>query len=118
MIPSIVRYSTPAVKLTFYEVQDLDLTAMDEIDVTFDSNGASFTKTGNDLEVGEKYIEVILSQEETAQLAEGYFKIQVNCYKDGRRIPSTVEHCNATEQLLEEVIPIADDSNEGGNLTS
>ena len=114
---SVPRYTTPTFRLTF-DKEGLNLTDVDNVYVTFESNGSSITKTGEDLNVGEKTIEVTLSQEETAQFAVGYVQIQANWYKAGLRVGSSIVYSNISENLLGEVIPGDSSSNESGGSTS
>lgn len=101
---SIARATTPTFTLTFTE-EELDLTQAASVYVTFEQGKKSLTKTGNDLTISSKQIEVYLNQEETLQFNVGLVRIQANwTMSGGRRASSNVVGYNLTEQLLEEVL--------------
>ena len=100
MIP---RGTTPTFTLTFDA--DIDLTAAANVYVTFRSPTALITKTGEDLQVQEKQIDVYLSQAETLQFAEGKIEVQANwTTATGGRVASEIAYYDISRQLLLEVI--------------
>lgn len=101
---SVARGTTPTFTLTFTE-EELDLTQATNVYVTFEQGKKSLTKTGDDLVVSAKQIEVYLDQSETLQFGMGLVKIQANwTMTGGRRASSNVVGYHLTEQLLEEVV--------------
>lgn len=100
----IPRATTPTITLTFTD-QDLDLTAAENVYVTFEQVNKNLTKTGEDLTVQAKQIDTQLSQEETLAFVGGPVKVQANWTdSSGNRFASDVEEIELTEQLLEEVV--------------
>lgn len=101
---SIARATTPTFTLTFTE-EELDLTQMANVYVTFEQGKKSLTKTGNDLTVAAKQIEVYLDQSETLQFGVGLVKIQANwTMAGGRRACSEVVSVDLSKQLLRRVV--------------
>lgn len=100
----VPQYTTPTFTLTFTE-QNLDLTQAQAVYVTFKSGEYELTKTGEDLDVGEKTIGVYLHQAETGSFKTGNVKIQANwTTSSGDRAASEIVTYNITDQLLKGVI--------------
>lgn len=69
------QYTTPTIRLAMSK----DITFADEVFVTFGFNGKKFlTKTGDDITVTEEYIDVFLTQEESARFPKGGVQVEVN----------------------------------------
>lgn len=69
------QYTTPTLRLAMSK----DITFADEVFVTFGFNGKKFlTKTGDDITVTEEYIDVFLTQEESARFPKGGVQVEVN----------------------------------------
>ena len=100
---SAPRGTTPTLTLTFTE-QGLDLTAADQIYVTFEYKGQKLTKSTTELTVGEKTISVYFSQAETLAFPEGYVDIQANWLMNGDRFASEIVRYPFSRQLLNEVL--------------
>lgn len=101
---SVARGTTPTYILTFAE-ESLDLTVANNVYVTFKKGAKVLTKTGQDIEVSAKQIEVYLNQKETLSFSMGEVKVQVNWTSaGGKRACSDVVTINLSEQLLEKVI--------------
>lgn len=101
---SVPQYTTPTFTLTFSE-QELDLTEAKNVYVTFTSGEYELTKEDEDITVGEKSIEVYLSQEETGNFRRGEVEIQVNWTSpDGKRVASNVVTYPISKQLLKRVV--------------
>ena len=101
---SVARGTTPTYVLTFND-DTLDLTAANNVYVTFKKNSKTLTKTGEDITVAEKQIEVYLTQQETLSFSTGGVKVQANWTTvGGRRASSEVVTVGLSEQLLEKVI--------------
>lgn len=100
----VPRGTTPTLVLTF-EDPDLDLTECSNVYVTFNV-GTGLTKTGADLEVKEREIDVYLTQAETLAFPTGKVKMQANwVYTDGTRGASDIASVEFTRQLLGSVLP-------------
>lgn len=78
---SIPRGTTPIFELTFKE-EELDLTKANHVYVTFRCKGYKLTKTGDDLTVYPKRIDVHLGQSETLNFINE-IEIQANWTFDG-----------------------------------
>lgn len=101
---SVARGTTPTYVLIFDE-ETLDLTAANNVYVTFRKGTKILTKTGSDIIVAAKQIEVYLNQEETLMFSQGDVKVQANwTLAGGRRAASVVATVDLSEQLLEKVI--------------
>ena len=101
---SVARATTPTFTCTFTE-QSLDLTTANNVYVTFSQGMRAITKTGEDLVISPKQIEVYLSQQETLPFVEGAVKVQANWTgANGRRAASFVEIIELSEQLLKRVV--------------
>lgn len=98
----VARGTTPTFCLTF-EDASLDLTQAEHVYVTFRSGSNVITKTGDDLTVSEKEIQVFLTQEETLKLYD--VQIQANWTTNGGvRSASEVVSYRMSDQLLEKVV--------------
>lgn len=101
---SVARGTTPTYILTFNE-QSLDLTAMKNVYVTFKKGARALTKTGNDIVVTERRIEVYLTQRETLSFSAGDVEVQANwTMEGGRRACSEVVNIMLSKQLLDKVV--------------
>lgn len=101
---SIARATTPTFTLSFAE-EGLDLTEANNVYVTFEQNDYNFTKSGTDLEIAEKQIDVYLAQEETLAFKVGVVDVQVNwTMAGGRRACSDVQQVQITKQILRQVV--------------
>lgn len=98
----VPQYTTPTFALSFEET-GLDLRNATSVYVTFKSGNNKLTKTGDNLVVGEKTIEVYLTQNETAKFLKTV-DIQANWIVNGNRVASEVVTFEITEQLLQKVI--------------
>lgn len=101
---AVPQYTTPTFTLTFDDPV-LDLTVADHVYVTFQCGQYKLTKTGDDLTVAAKQIDVWLSQEETGSFIPGNVNIQVN-WTDGagNRAASDIVTCDISQQLLQAVV--------------
>lgn len=101
---SVARGTTPTYILEFDE-ETLDLTAANNVYVTFRKGTKVLTKTGDDIEVQAQQVSVYLNQKETLAFTQGDVKVQVNwTLANGRRAASVVALVELSEQLLEKVI--------------
>lgn len=100
----VARATTPTFTLTFSE-EELNLTTASNVYVTFEQDGVSITKTGADLTIGEKQIDVYLDQAETLNFKVGVVDVQANwTMAGGRRASSEVAQIQMTKQLLRQVV--------------
>lgn len=96
--------TTPTLTMTFAD-DELDLTAASGVYVTLKQNNVEVTKTGTDIAVAPKQVEVALSQADTIQFVEGLVNVQVNwIFPDGKRACSDVKAFQMSKQLLKAVI--------------
>lgn len=96
--------TTPTFILTFSEQSGVNLTQAANIYVTFRSGINTLTKTGIDLDIDERSIGVLLTQEETLAFVSPV-SIQANwTTPDGKRIASEVVSYQFDPQLLMKVI--------------
>lgn len=101
---SVARGTTPTYRLNFRE-ESLDLTEANNVYVTFRKGTKTITKTGSDIEVAPKQVDIYLNQKETLSFSTGEVKVQVNWTSGGgRRAASVVKTIDLSEQLLEKVI--------------
>ena len=101
---SVARGTTPTYILTFEE-ETLDLTTANNVYVTFRKGAKVLTKTGDDIEVSAKQVEIYLNQKETLSFSTGDVEVQVNwTFAGGRRAASEVVTIPLSRQLLEKVV--------------
>lgn len=107
---SIPRGTTPTLHLTFTE-EELDLTTANNVYVTFKQNTREITKSGDDLVVAEKQIDVYLSQKDTLGFRAGAVEVQANWISDvldssgnPKRTGSEVATVEFSKQLLERIL--------------
>lgn len=101
---SVARGTTPTYILSFDE-QSLDLTEANNVYVTFKKGAKVLTKTGDDIIVSARTIEVYLNQRETLSFSTGDVKVQVNwTMEGGHRACSEVVNIMLSEQLLDKVV--------------
>lgn len=100
----IARGTTPTFTLSFDD-EGLDLTRARNVYATFEQGGTQITKTGEDLVIGAKTVEVYMTQEETLSFKAGSVDVQVNWTSaGGKRASSDIKAIRLTKQLLDEVI--------------
>lgn len=100
----VPQFTTPTFTLIF-EDENLDLTAAQNVYVTFKSGKAEITKRTYDLSISEKEIGVYLTQSETGKFQTGRVEIQANWTSgNGSRCASNVAVYDVTEQLLKRVV--------------
>ena len=101
---SVPRLTTPTFTLTFPESALIDLTAADDVFVTFAYGGEILTKTGVALTVEAKSVSVYLTQEETMSFPVGNVQIQVNWVDSGNRFASEIVTYPISENLMSRVV--------------
>lgn len=80
----MIRGTTPTFILTIDD--DIDLTTMDNVYVTVKQDCYCLTKSGTDIDVAAKQVDVFLSQEETLRFKRGTALVQMNfTYESGKR---------------------------------
>lgn len=100
-----VRGTTPTFKLKFSD-EEVDLTQALNVYATFKNLNTVITKTGDDIEVAAKEVDVYLSQEETLSFeADTTVEVQVNwTYAEGRRAASKVKYIKFGKNLIGSVL--------------
>lgn len=101
----MIRGTTPTFRLTIND-DDVDLTQAANVYVSFKQGcGTSLTKTGSDVEVQAKQVDVYLSQKETLLFKEGPLDIQLNwVYDNGERACSKVVRIEVEDNLIGRVL--------------
>ena len=108
----MIRGTTPTFTLTIADTS-VDLGQAENIYFTLTQGSNAITKSGEDLEVGTRTVNVFLTQEESIDLIEGAgADIQLNwTYLDPggsgivRRAATKVKTIQITKQILRRVIP-------------
>lgn len=101
---AVPRGTTPTFTLILLE-ENLDLTVANNVYVTFTSGSQNITKSGSNLTIRPKEIDVYFSQEETLGFGTGPVEIQANwTYQNGRRAASDVASYRFSKQLLNRVV--------------
>ena len=99
----MVRGTTPTFIIQIED--DIDLTEARNVYVTFEQDTLKMTKTGQDIEVSEKEVDVFLTQSETLQFSVGMMDIQLNwTYDDNKRACSNIIVVNIERNLINEVL--------------
>ena len=101
---SVPQWTTPTFTLTFKE-PTLDLTGATNVYVTFHMGFYTLTKSGDNLVIGAKQIDVHLKQEETGHFGVGEVEIQANWTDSiGNRCASEITRVEISPQLLKKVV--------------
>lgn len=103
---SFGRYTTPTIILSFPsdKYPDLDLTAANNVYVTFTSGINSITKTGEELRIDEKEVGAFLTQADTGRFRE-FVEVQANWTANGgMRYQSNIVRLPVDRNLLERVV--------------
>lgn len=106
----MIRGTTPTITFTIQN-QDVDLTAAENVYVTFAQGMTVIQKSNDNLEIEARTVSVWLTQEESLKLADGSnCEVQINwtfLAADGetvRRAATEVKTINIGKQLLKRVI--------------
>ena len=98
------RGTTPTFTLTVPDT--FDLTECENIYATFQQNGSSVTKSGDDIEASAHSVDVYLDQSETLLFCTGTVNIQMNfTYSGGQRACTEIVRVQMKDNLLPEVLP-------------
>lgn len=101
---SVPRGTTPTYTCTFSD-ESVDLTTATNVYVTFEQGKNNITKSGEDIIVSAKQVEVYMTQRDTLLFEDGTVKVQVNWTNaGGRRLSSSVKEVELSEQLLRRVV--------------
>lgn len=96
----MIRGTTPTFSLTIAS-DEIDLTFASNVYATFKQDKVCLTKTGEDIEVLAKRVDVYLTQAETLQFHAGTLSIQLNwTYTDGSRMCTYIASVNVGENLV------------------
>ena len=102
---AIIQGITPTFTFSIPSDSGIDLTACENVYVTFRQAQTLLTKTGSDIVVSENDVDVYLDQSETLRFGAGYVKVQLNwTYADGSRGATTQASINWDANLLKEVL--------------
>lgn len=100
----MIRGTTPTFQLKITD-DSVDLTQALNVYATFKQLGFQIDKSGEDIEVYEKQVDVFLSQEETLQFGDGNLEVQLNwTYGDGSRAASNIKTIQVTKNLIGSVL--------------
>ena len=100
----MIRGTTPAFQLKIAD-NTVDLTEANNVYATFTQQNISITKTGADIDVSARQVDVYLSQEESLKFEVGTIEIQLNwTYADGSRAATKIVKVYITENLIGEVL--------------
>lgn len=102
----MIRGTTPTFRLTIKD-ETVDLTDAVNVYATFKQPGCgiSLTKTGTDVTVEERTVNIYLAQKETLLFKEGPLDIQLNwVYEDGKRACSNIVTIEVGENLIGKVL--------------
>lgn len=100
----MVRGTTPTFQLKITD-DDVDLTQALNVYATFKQLGIQLDKSGEDIVVNEKQVDVYLTQEETLQFSEGDIEIQLNwTYANGSRAATIIKRVHIGKNLIGRVL--------------
>lgn len=100
----MIRGTTPTFSLKFTD-DDLDLTLAYNVYATFKQEENEITKTGSDLDISAKQVDVYLDQEESLRFARGKVEVQLNwTYEDGKRACSNIVKVDVGKNLIGSVL--------------
>lgn len=100
----MIRGTTPTFKLTITD-NTVDLTQASNVYATFEQRGKVLTKTGADLTVAAREVDVYLTQAETLGFYRGPLEIQLNwTYSGGERACSEIIRISIGDNLVPEVL--------------
>lgn len=100
----IRKGTTPTFKLILND-DSVDLTQARNVYATFKQNTKEITKTGEDIAISEREVDVYLSQEETLAFTYGKIEIQLNwTYGNNERACSEIVAVNIANNLIERVL--------------
>lgn len=101
---SIPRGTTPTYTCKFSD-ESVDLTIATNVYVTFEQGKNNITKSGEDIVVSEKQVEIYMTQKDTLLFDDGSVKVQVNwTTAEGHRRSSDIKEVELSEQLLRRVV--------------
>lgn len=101
---AVGQYTTPTFELTFTD-EGLDLTEAENVYVTFKGKFGKIVKSGEDLTISEKEIDVYLTQSDTGRMTEGEVLVQADwTTAAGGRAQSKKVRFEVEDSLLAEVV--------------
>lgn len=101
---AVGTYTTPTFAFTFTE-EGLDLTQAYNVYVTYKGKFGKIVKTGEDLTISEKEIDVYLTQSDTGRMTEGEVTVQADwTTAAGGRAQSEKVRFKVVDSLLAEVV--------------
>lgn len=100
----MIRGTTPTFELKIAD-ETVDLTEAYNVYATFSQCGKSLTKTGDDIEVTARQVDVYFTQAESLMFAPGAIEIQLNwTYANGSRAATRKIKAIIEDNLLGEVL--------------
>lgn len=100
----MIRGTTPTFELKITD-NTVDLTQASKVYATFSQYGQTLTKTGQDITVAARQVDVYLSQAESLAFAPGAIEIQLNwIYSDDSRAATNIIKVYITDNLVPEVL--------------
>lgn len=100
----MIKGTTPTFILTIDD-DNVDLTEATNVYVTFKQGTLEITKTGPDIVIAAKQVDIYMSQEETLRFSKGMASIQMNwTYDGGKRACTNIVRVDIGENLKEEVL--------------
>ena len=100
----IRKGTTPTFKLILDD-ESVDLTQARNVYATFKQNQNEITKTGEDIAISEREVDVYLNQTETLSFTYGKIEIQLNwTYGNNERACSNIVTVNIANNLIERVL--------------
>ena len=101
----MIRGTTPTFRFTIND-DSVDLTQVDNVYVTFNQGLYSTTKTGEDIEVSARQVDVYFSQSESLKFKPGSVETQLNwTFDDGKRACSNIVKVAVGKNLVGSVLP-------------
>ena len=84
---------------------NLDLTQASNVYATFKQDENTITKTGQDITVSAKQVDVYLDQEESLRFGKGRMEVQLNwTYENGQRACSNIVKVDVNKNLVGSVL--------------
>jgi len=100
----MIRGTTPTFELKIAD-NTVDLTQASNVYATFTQLDRSITKTGEDIVVTARQVDVYFSQEESLAFKTGNIEVQLNwTYNGGSRAATNIVKVYITENLIGEVL--------------
>lgn len=101
----MIRGTTPTFRFILNDDQ-IDLTQMDHIYVTFQQGNYVMTKSGDDLDLSEKQVDVYFNQNESLRFKQGVLSVQINyTFDNGKRGCTNIVNVSVGKNLVGSILP-------------